>query len=203
MRHGTAAYANGQGTVRRILEASRHLLVEEGYQNFTMRRVARELGISIGNLSYYYASRADLITDLLQHVIDGYLRQFDMLRENAGDDADQQFRAVLSFVYDDLSSRQTTLFFPELWVLANRDAGVADQMESLYAQYREILKDVIGLMNPKLSAAKRADLALLISASLEGLTIFIGHQRPHSSRAAQLRTPTIENFVNLVKTSEG
>ena len=164
-----------------------------------MRRVAREIGISPGNLNYYYPSRAELMEDLLQYVIDGYLHQIDVLRNRAGEDAEQQFRAVVSFVFDDLSRRDTTLFFPELWVLANRDEWVAQQMERLYAQYREILVDLIEQMNPGLSETRRGDLALLISASIEGHTVFIGHDRPHRARAGELRELAIESFLQIVK----
>ena len=83
MRTGTAAYVNGQETVRRILEASRRVLVESGQVNLTMRRVAKETGISLGNLNYYHPSRAELVADLLQHVIDGCPHNFDMLMANA------------------------------------------------------------------------------------------------------------------------
>lgn len=199
MRTGTAAYVNGQETVRRILEASRQVLVESGHVNLTMRRVAKETGISLGNLNYYYPSRAELMADLLQYVIDGYLNNFSKLRNQAGDDADEQFRAVVGYVFDDLSTRETTMFFPELWVLANRDERVAQQMERLYAQYREILVDLIGFMNPRLDETRRHDLAVLICASLEGHTMFIGHGRPHRARSRRLREVLIDNFLRLVK----
>lgn len=202
-RTGTATYATGQETAQRILDVARQLFMEEGHSKLTMRRIAKAAGMSPGNLSYYYPTRADLLADLLQYVIDGYIRQFETLRDEASDDADEQFRAVLVFVFNDLGTRETTLFFPELWVLANRDDWIAQQMEKMYAQYRAILVDVIGLINPQLSEARKSDLALMISASIEGHTVFVGHGRPHRPRARQLRDWLIEHFLRLVKeTSE-
>ena len=200
-RTGTATYATGQETAQRILDVARRLFMEEGHSKLTMRRIAKAAGMSPGNLSYYYPTRADLLADLLQYVIDGYIRQFETLRDEASDDADEQFRAVLGFVFNDLGTRETTLFFPELWVLANRDDWIAQQMEKMYAQYRAILVDVIGLVNPSLGAARKADLALMISASIEGHTVFVGHGRPHRARGAQLRDLLIDNFLKLVKQS--
>lgn len=197
-RTGTATYATGQETAQRILDVARRLFMEEGHSKLTMRRIAKAAGMSPGNLSYYYPTRADLLADLLQHVIDGYISQFQTLR-GASDDAEEQFRAVLGFVFDDLATRETTLFFPELWVLANRDDWIAQQMEKMYAQYRAILVDVIGLINPGLTETRRADLALMISASIEGHTMFVGHDRPHRARAGKLRNVLIEHFLRLVK----
>ena len=202
-RTGTATYATGQETAQRILDVARRLFMEEGHSKLTMRRIAKAAGMSPGNLSYYYPTRADLLADLLQYVIDGYIRQFETLRDEASDDADEQFRAVLGFVFNDLGTRETTLFFPELWVLANRDDWIAQQMEKMYAQYRAILVDVIGLINPQLSETRKSDLALMISASIEGHTVFVGHGRPHRPRTRQLRDLLIEHFLRLVKeTSE-
>ena len=199
MRTGTATYATGQETARRILEVARRLFIEEGSGRLTMRRVAKEAGMSPGNLSYYYASKADLLADMLQYVIDGYISQFKALRAQSAAQPEQQFRAIVGYVYDDLSSRETTHFFPEIWVLANRDDWVAQKMEDMYAQYRAFLVDIMGLINPSLSPMQKNNLALMISASIEGHTVFIGHGRPHRARAAQLRTLLIEHFLRLVK----
>lgn len=202
LRIGTAAYPSGQATVRRILDGARRLLIEEGHKGMTMRRVAKQAGISPGNLSYYYRTRSDLLEDLLEDVVGGYIKQFEKLREDVHDDPDEQFRQVLGYVYDDLATRHTTLFFPELWVLANRDAWAAQQMERMYAKYRAVLADVIGLINPRLSETRKSDLALLISASVEGHTVFIGHRRPHRARGGRLKDLLIEHFLRLIKESD-
>ena len=199
LRVGTAAYPAGQATVRRILEGARRLLIEEGHKGMTMRRVAKAAGISPGNLSYYYRTRSDLLEDLLEDVISGYIEQFERLRDEVHDNPDEQFRQVIGYVYDDLASRSTTLFFPELWVLANRDDWTAQQMEKMYAKYRAVLEEVIALVNPRIGQTRAADLALLISASIEGHTVFIGHGRPHRARGPQLRNVLIEHFLHLIK----
>jgi len=200
-RSGTATYATGQETAQRILDEARRLLMEEGHGKLTMRRIAKAAGMSPGNLSYYYPTRADLLADLLQHVIDGYIEQLQSVRDRVSDDAEAQFRSVLAFVFDDLATRETTLFFPELWALANRDDWIAQQMEKMYAQYRAVLVEVIDLINPSLDAARKADLALMICASIEGHTVFVGHGRPHRARGAQLRDLLIDHFLRLVKQS--
>ena len=202
-RSGTATYATGQETAQRILAEARRLLMEEGHGKLTMRRIAKAAGMSPGNLSYYYSTRADLLADLLQHVIDGYIEQLQSVRDQVSDDAQAQFRSVLAFVFDDLATRETTLFFPELWALANRDDWIAQQMEKMYAQYRAVLVEVIDLINPSLDAARKADLALMICASIEGHTVFVGHGRPHRARGPQLRDLLIDHFLELVKQSGG
>lgn len=55
-----------------IAEASRELFNSEGYQKVTMRQIADRCGISVGNLTYHYPHKEDLL--MLEH--DGILNAF-------------------------------------------------------------------------------------------------------------------------------
>lgn len=44
-----------------ILETAKKLLVQEGSVNTSMRDIAAELGISVGNLTYYYKTKMELM----------------------------------------------------------------------------------------------------------------------------------------------
>lgn len=199
LRPGTATYTRGRESVQRILEAAKEIFLEEGYAAVTMRRIARKAQISPGNLSYYYASKDDLIADLLQGIIGAYLDEFAALKDNAGDSPEEQLKAVLEFVIDDLVDRQTTLFFPELWALANRSERTTAQMEDLYSQYRAVIAELINAVNPKLGRQRTEALALFISASIEGHTPFIGDGRPHQHLGGEIRELAMESFLRLVK----
>lgn len=51
----------GEETRRRILEAALALLAERGYEGTTMRAVAEEAGVSVGNAYYYFRSKDHLV----------------------------------------------------------------------------------------------------------------------------------------------
>lgn len=55
-----------------IAEASRELFNSQGYQKVTMRQIAERCGISVGNLTYHYPHKEDLL--MLEH--DGILNAF-------------------------------------------------------------------------------------------------------------------------------
>lgn len=198
-RPGTAAYAKGQETISRILNTARQLAINEGFDKVTIRRIARELNVSPGNLSYYYAARADLLEALLSKVIERYIAVFDQLRLERQDSPEEQLRAVLDYVLDDLTTRETTQFFPELWRLANRDAQTSRQMERMYSAYRGTLEEIIAHMCANPDPELHKDLALVITGSTEGQTIFIGHERPHRARAARIKALIIEQSIAMVK----
>ena len=202
-RPGTASYAKGHATASRILQVARGVVIDAGISALTMRRIARELGMSPGNLSYYYASKNDLIEDMFDFVLADFIREFERLRETTAGSAEQQLRAVTEYVFDDLSREETTNFFPEMWVLALRDSWAAAQMERIYGIYRAVLIDILQDLRPDLDEQTIADLALTISATIEGHTVFIGHGRQHQARAPYVKKLIIEQLINLARTTQG
>ncbi len=198
-RSGTASYANGQATATSILDGAKALVIEEGFAKLSMRGLARSLGMSPGNLNYYYSSKSDLIQDLCAFVVEPYLQEFEKLRLRSAASASNQLRSVLEFVYNDLGNRETTLFFPELWVLALRDSGAAEHMDSLYSSYRSVIQDIIQDTRPDLDQQTTEDLALSISASIEGHTVFVGHRRSHADRAGPIGELIIEQLIEMVE----
>jgi len=196
-RPGTAAYAKGQATAAKILEVARDIVIDHGINALTMRRIAKQLDISPGNLSYYYATKKDLIEDLFSFALQGFMLEFERLRELEADSPKAQLRAVTEYVFDDLAKKETTHFFPEMWVLALRDGWAADQMERIYGLYRSVLIDILRELRPELAQQTIEDLALTICATIEGHTVFIGHGRQHQSRAPHVKRLIIEQLINL------
>ena len=197
-RPGTAIKNKGQVRLASILEAGKGVLMQAGYARFTMRKVADRAGISIGNLSYYYGSKEDLLRDLVDYVINSYLAVFDQLRDAAGQSPEKQLESILDYWIEDLGSPETTLFFPELWALANHDRHVAKLVDGLYARVREPLIELTGLINPACPLPERQHLALFMCATMEGLTIFAGNEKPWAPRRQQLKRMAIENFMQLI-----
>ncbi len=198
-RHERATSRKGRERVSQILHAARDILIEEGYHNLSMRKIAARCGITVGNLSYYYSSKQALLHDLLDAVIQGYIEDFDEIMADASLSHEEQFEAILRFIMEDLTTKETTHFFPELWALANHDPVAAQGMEYVYAKERATFVELIGRINPDLPPEDREIVALFISASIEGMTVFIGHERAWRHRAAQTINLATRHFLDLVR----
>lgn len=57
-------------TKERIIETAVSLFNQRGFVNVTMRDLAQELGISLGNLTYHFKRKDDLIAAVHQQLID-------------------------------------------------------------------------------------------------------------------------------------
>ena len=81
-------------TQQAIIEAASHILIEDGYNGFTLRKVAEAAGISIGNLNYHYPTKVALIDALLDHITNRIIDGFNEVADRAGESPENRFRAV-------------------------------------------------------------------------------------------------------------
>lgn len=191
-------YAKGHETRELILRAALGILIEEGYRAMTMRRVAAASGMKLGNLTYYFPSREDLVRELLDAVIRSYEIEFDAIIHDPSLSPERRLGEVCALVLDDIRTKKTTRVFPELWALSNHDAFVFDHVQHLYTRARESLNEIVAEMRPDLPADTRQALALFISASMEGLTVFAGYEKPFEPRMPLLTEIWVEAFVSVV-----
>lgn len=192
-------YSKGHRTREQILHAALVILVAEGYLAMTMRRVAAACDMKLGNLTYHFPTREDLVRELLEAVITAYEIEFDSLMHTPDTPPDERLAEYCGLILEDIRTKKTTRIFPELWALANHDSFVLDRVQELYLRARVPLVETIGEMRPDLDQASVHDLALFISSSMEGLTIFAGNEKPFEPRMPVYEKIAIQSFVELVR----
>ncbi|WP_156254890.1 TetR/AcrR family transcriptional regulator [Sandarakinorhabdus oryzae] len=193
-------YGRGTETVDLILKAALDVLVDEGAAAFTLRRIAARCGMKVGNLSYHFARKEQLIQLLLDDLLDYYERLLDETVRQPGLAPEEQLRRIITLVLDDITSKRTTHVFTELWALANHNAAVADRVAAFYARAHRNIAAVIAPMNPALSPEQVDVVARFISAAMEGTTIFAGHGKPWEHQMPQLTALAVASLVQLART---
>ena len=76
-----------QNIKQEIMDTARHLFSQQGFQNTSMRDIAAVLNISVGNLTYHFKKKEDLIEAILLDDHQGYqkpvplfsLKEFDWM----------------------------------------------------------------------------------------------------------------------------
>lgn len=192
----------GQLTALSILLAAEKLLVDAGYHNFSLRKVAASAGLTLGNLQYYFPSKDSLIKAMLDNCIQRYLDELEEIRAQVGEDPEMQFRAIISEIVRDLNKKSTTVFFPEVWSLANHDDHALAFLDAMYDRYRMVLIEVMSAINPELSPAQLKRLAVFVSASIEGHTMFIGYQKPWARETDSIVEMASESFLWLIRSGK-
>lgn len=193
-------YSKGHATREDILHAALRLMVNQGYRAMSMRRVAAECGMQLGNLTYHFPTREDLVQALFDAVITSYEIEFETFVHDPALSPEQRLAYYFELILEDIRSKKTTHFFPELWALSNHDPFVFDRVHDLYARARAPLEETIDAMRPDLDPAARRALALFISASMEGLTVFAGYNKPFEQQMPALEAIATKAFIDVVRT---
>lgn len=198
-RAATGGSSKGQERIKQILLAARKIMVDSGYHSLSMRKVASELGITVGNVHYYYPNKKDLLRDMVDTVVIPYTDIFDNVWKTSDHSPEERFVEIVNIIIDDIGTKETTHFFPELWAMANHDEYAAEQVDQLYARARRVLNDLIKVINPALTESSRQQVALFISSSMEGLTPFAGYKKPWASKTPNLKRIASKSFLDLVQ----
>lgn len=197
-RARVATYEKGQARIEAILDAAAEVLISQGYKKLTLRQIALQAGITVGNLTYYYRSKEALLKDLLEKILSTYLDEMDRIVKASGDSPEDHFVAVVEYLIEDLNTQRTTKFFPELWALANHDDYAAEMMENMYADERQALAELVHAINPKLDEQQINHLALFISSSIEGMTMFIGAGKTQEGALQFMKKMACKSFLQLI-----
>jgi AcrR family transcriptional regulator len=191
-------YARGQEGFEQILHAALHILVEHGSKALTLRRIASECGMKAGNLAYYFPSKEELLRELLDAIISGYEEAFDVIVHDPGESAEKRLERLVVLILDDITTKKTTRVFPELWAMSNHDAFVEERVDELYQRARASIVELIAEINPAISLEDRQAVALFISASMEGMTIFAGHGKAWQKKMPTIERIAVKSFLHLI-----
>ena len=129
-----STYRRGRSTREAIVSAAEEVLVEYGHAQFSVKRVAAHLGISSGNLNYYFPTRAELLEALILHILARYRKRVHALAPPSGAGSPEDFAAVLTWLMEDSLDPHVARLFRQLWAIAASEKRVAAAMDRFYAR---------------------------------------------------------------------
>ncbi|MHA3980110.1 TetR/AcrR family transcriptional regulator [Halovulum sp. GXIMD14794] len=173
---GVEGLPNGDRTKRRILDGALSLFINARAEDFTMRNLANSLDMRVGNLTYHYRTKHDLLDSLVRDRLADYANEILIcLQLDEATPQDALDRVVILLVQD--LRRPEIAFFPQLWALSLHDATAARLMDSLHEAERQVISGLIGASKPHWPQTDCDALALHVTAAIEGLTLFIGQSK--------------------------
>ncbi|OFI37582.1 TetR family transcriptional regulator [Arthrobacter sp. SW1] len=167
----------------RILDAVLELLSRHGISGVNMRAVAREAGVALGLVNYYYADKPSLIRAVL-----GRIGESDMRLVSPDPEAlpDEQLRDALRRVAaPEILTTQYLSLRLHLWALAQADEEFAAINAEAFDQYLDGLAALIGNAKPGLSPEECKDRAADIVVVQNGmwLTSLLGIDKSSIERS--------------------
>ncbi len=166
----------GIARIEEILDAARHVLAQEGYAEFSLRRVARQVNIRLSTLQHYFPSRDDLFRAVVERTVAAYDAAYVRQSAEWGKTARSKLAGMVRYLLDDLRHPDTAGFFVEFWARGMRDPTAGRLLQQAYRHHRDRIRIAMAPLNPSMSGRTAELRALLVAALIEGMTIFIGGQ---------------------------
>jgi AcrR family transcriptional regulator len=186
----------GQRRRKEILDTAREILLEEGWASLALRDVALRLGMTHGNLQYYFPTKDDLLLAVFDEEVAKYTTG---LHEAAS--AASSRRARLEAIVD---SALEEMLKPEvrLWYVAYATASHTPEIREVLRRenerYREALALELGEIASELSEQRRRHLAQLIQALLDGVALQLSYAEPTGADAKALFREMKAAVVTLI-----
>ena len=157
------------------MEACKTVLIDKGYTQFSLRNIAREAGIHLSNLQYYFRTREELIKALNR------LQQPVLFSKNTRNafatlptTPHLRFLAVIDYLIEDIRDPLTRRFFIQFWALLDASGAHTDRLlNDMYAPHIQTLNQFIAELNPLLSPGVRQQRAAMIASMIEGMMLML------------------------------
>lgn len=158
--------SHGSDTRAEILRAARHVLATRGNARLSMRAVASEAHVAVGNVIYYFPSKRSLIHALILSLLEHYQTTAEeYLRAARGK---LGFAALLRWYMRDSVSPESSRLFRELWAMALHDPAIARAMDRFYDKLHRLCADRLRMAWPNLSRQRAHDIGQLLGTISEG-----------------------------------
>ncbi|KOX22979.1 TetR family transcriptional regulator [Saccharothrix sp. NRRL B-16348] len=138
-------------TRQRIIAAVLRIIGDDGVAGVTNRRIAQEAGVSLGSVTYHFATQQDLLRESLRHFVTEETKRFgDLAKENRTECADlDQVADIVGQVADATGSDSERIAPYELYLHAGRDPELRAAAAECFAAYDELAATVLSAIGVK------------------------------------------------------
>jgi TetR/AcrR family transcriptional regulator len=169
-----ASSEKGKKRITEIMEACRSVLIDKGYTQFSLRNIAKEAGIHLSNLQYYFRTREDLLGELISYNANTYFEDYDRLYDSLPSTPYPRFVAVLDYLIEDIKNPLTRRYFIQLWALLDAsDEHSGKLLNDMYAPQITHLNKHLKDLNPDLSPGLRQQRAAIITSMIDGMMLML------------------------------
>jgi len=168
----------GKASREQIVHVAEQLLKSDGYHMLSTRKVATACGISVGNLTYHFPNKTQLIEAVMTAVCDRYAHERDTIKFDKALDPISYLKGVISWMLDDAVTQNTSALFLELWVLAKHHDFGSETLERFYSTAVGWISGSLEIYFPNTTSEQRERAAYFMLTLSEGsVAVF---SRPHA-----------------------
>jgi AcrR family transcriptional regulator len=190
-------------TRNRIVEAALRLFQENGYARTTMRAIAKEAGVSVGNAYYYFKSKEELVQGFYDRIAELHTQRSADILETEADFADRMRLVLLAWLevagpYHEFGRQFFVNAADPDSPLSPFSPESSPARDTQIALWREVLEGSTAKIDPDL----REDLPELLWLYHMGIVLFWVHDKSSGAvRTRQLVERTVPMLDRLASLS--
>lgn len=176
-------------TLRRaqILDACENIVLEDGLAAASPARVAGRVGLDRTTVHHYFRTQADMLSGLVERIIDGYLAEVRQLEAERGRSA--EVGDILDFLLSpDFALPRYDRLVDEFAAASHRDPEVRTQLRRLYRTLEESTVSMLLKAVPDAPPEQVRETAYIIYAMIEGSYLLHAQGFPDDRLQAARRT---------------
>ncbi len=159
-------------TIIKIIGAGREVFIRHGHAGLSLRKVADEAGIAVGNLTYYFSTKRSLLDAILAEAqadyAEAHLEQFEADRDSPL----EILQNVMAFYVRDAHNSHG--FFMQMWGYAASDKNGRETTLALYRPLGRFIYYLVREANPKLNDEQIRQTVMQLASLEEGYKLFLG-----------------------------
>jgi AcrR family transcriptional regulator len=171
-----------------IVVTARAALIEHGLDRFSMRQVAESLGMKLGNLQYYFATRDDLLEAVVRAE---FASDQAAATDRGGSDASRELADVVEMMLTRWTTSERDIYLT-VGVLALHDERFAAVLHEIYQAFYAQIAALVSHIDPTATKLDATARAMLITSLVDGAAL--QHYAPSGKLAKQ---PIARHIVSL------
>jgi len=173
------------------------MLIAAGPDGLVLRDIAERLGITHGNLQYYFRTKQELLVAIFDREIVKYT---DSLHEAVSATTTRRGRlgAIIDAGLAEIRSPDTALWRMAI-SMSDHSPDMAGLLKKENDRYQTAVVKELKLISPELSPQRRRQIARIINAILDGLAIQFMHENPNAPEMRALESEIKAALVALVE----
>ncbi|RDU95905.1 TetR/AcrR family transcriptional regulator [Trinickia dinghuensis] len=187
---GSVARRNRELRFTQIIVAAREAFQEDGYAGFTTRGVAGRVGITLGNLQYYFRTKEELLRAALETYVREILDDYAAIATRPGAVAARRCAALVERFLRDINETDLPRFLFEIWAFAQHEPFAADLIDEWYARYRSMFAGLLSEIHPSLTSEQCLTRAAVLVAQTNGMAIFANRGAARDKDSAEFARMT-------------
>jgi len=160
-----------------LVQLATEVLIKDGIQKFSMRRVAEAAGMTLTSLQYHFPKLSNLTNAMIDHRIDNYVDSAKQYLQGLAINPIGAFRAHIAFYLDDAMSSETAIFTHQFQAMACHDPYASKALDAYMKLYRDSLGLFIRRINPTVPSDEAVRRGAAIAAMIDGMMVILSEGR--------------------------